>query len=194
MKRKILITILIGVTIISILFLVGFIAKIESNKNVGLDHVCPEFDWKKNYNFMIEKYIGEIKKGTEVKAMIEDVITRNNSYVGESRGFTSIKIVEGEELSHLKNAKGEEDLMGEALAKACDRANFFKGGENTQENIDVAKKEMRKLYNAISLNGDEKIYSVLTEDGDENGITDGVIHTVYIKEVNSKSMNKKSTK
>ena len=39
---------------------------------------------KQIYNSMIEKYVGENKRGSDVKAMIEQVISQNDQNVGES--------------------------------------------------------------------------------------------------------------
>ena len=85
---------------------------------------------KQIYNSMIEKYVGENKRGSDVKAMIEQVISQNDQNVGD----------------------------------------------NTQTNVDAAKKEMRQLYKAISSG---KSYSV----SDDGGVQDGIIHTVFIKEM-----------
>lgn len=136
---------------------------------------------KESYNAKVKGYIGKNKSGHEVKQMIEAIISQNDTNVAESGKFISIKLAEGEEIPNLKNSNGEEDLTGKALAEACDKANIYseERGNNTQENVDVAKKEMRTLYKAISSG---KTYSILDSDGDKSGITDGIIHTVYIKE------------
>lgn len=181
-KNIILTAILTTVIGINILFIVGIISEINYNWTHP-PHIHKMINQDKEiYNSTINKYIGEIKRGSEVKVMIEDVIRQNDIYVGESGKFISIKIVEGEKIDNLKNSKQENDLTGKALSKACDRANVYSSetGNNTQENIDVAKKEMRQLYRAIYSG---KSYSVSDEDGDKSGVTDGVIHTVYIKEV-----------
>ena len=62
----------------------------------------------------------------------------------------------------------------------CDKANVYAAtpGDNTQTNVDNAKKEMRQLYKAISSG---KSYSV----SDDGGVKDGIIHTVFIEEMPS---------
>ena len=48
---------------------------------------------KEMYNAMIRKYLGNSKKGSDVKQMIEDIINQNNQYVNESGKFISIHTV-----------------------------------------------------------------------------------------------------
>ena len=131
---------------------------------------------KQIYNSMIEKYVGENKRGSDVKAMIEQVISQNDQNVGESGKF--IKVVNGESIPNLKKSDGTADTSGGQLGTACDAANVYAStpGDNTQTNVDAAKKEMRQLYKAISSG---KSYSV----SDDGGVQDGIIHTVFIKEM-----------
>ncbi len=133
---------------------------------------------KQIYNSMIEKYVGENKRGSDVKAMIEQVISQNDQNVGESGKFISIKVVNGESIPNLKKSDGTADTSGGQLGTACDAANVYAStpGDNTQTNVDAAKKEMRQLYKAISSG---KSYSV----SDDGGVQDGIIHTVFIKEM-----------
>lgn len=137
---------------------------------------------KEIYNSMINKYVGDNKRGSDVKAMIEQVISQNDQFVGESGKFISIRIV-GDDNSAIPNFKGAGSSANdgaEKLKTACNKANVYSEdqGENTQTNVDAAKKEMRQLYKAISSG---KSYSV----SDEGGVKDGIIHTVYIKEMPS---------
>lgn len=135
---------------------------------------------KEIYNSMINKYIGENKRGSEVKAMIEQVISQNDQFVGESGKFISIKVVESKTIPNLKKSDGSADTSGSALATTCNAANVYSDsqGDNTQTNVDAAKKEMRQLYKAISSG---KSYSV----SDDGGVKDGIVHTVFIEEMPS---------
>lgn len=134
---------------------------------------------KEIYNSMIKKYVGENKRGSDVKAMIEQVISQNDQYVGESGKFISIKVVASKSIPNLKKSDGTTaDTSGSELGAKCDAANVYATtpGENTQTNVDAAKKEMRALYKAISSG---KSYRV----SDDGGVKDGIIHTVFIEEM-----------
>lgn len=141
---------------------------------------------KQMYNSMIKNYTGDNKRGSEVKAMIEEVINQNDQYVGDSGKFISIKVAQcgtNKTIPNLKSAKtNAKDEDGSDLKDACDAANVYwtKPGENTQDLINAAKKEMRELYKAISSG---KSYKVTDTDGSESGVKDGIIHTVYIEEL-----------
>ena len=135
---------------------------------------------KEIYNSMINKYVGENKRGSDVKAMIEQVISQNDQYVGESGKFISIKVKNSKTIPNLKKSDGSADTSGSELGAKCDLANVYATtpGENTQANVDAAKKEMRALYKAISSG---KSYRV----SDDGGVKDGIIHTVFIEEMPS---------
>lgn len=132
---------------------------------------------KEIYNSMIKKYVGENKRGSDVKAMIEQVISQNDQYVGESGKFISIK-VGSTGIPNLKTSAGTAETAGTTLGSMCDLANVYAStpGDNTQTNVDNAKKEMRALYKAISSG---KSYRV----SDDGGVKDGIIHTVTITEM-----------
>ena len=135
---------------------------------------------KEIYNSMINKYVGENKRGSDVKAMIEQVISQNDQYVGESGKCISIKVKNSKTIPNLKKSDGSADTSGSELGAKCDLANVYATtpGDNTQTNVDNAKKEMRQLYKAISSG---KSYSV----SDDGGVKDGIIHTVFIEEMPS---------
>lgn len=172
---QILQNILFIILIISIIFLIILISKINIT-NTSEDRGTLDKDI---YNAMIKKYIGNNKTGSEVKSMIEEVINQNDKYVGESGKFIGIKIAEGTTINNLKSSLGE--IGAERLTGICNKSNAYTNGDNTQDNVNAAKKEMMALYKVIS---SEKIYSISDKDKDESGITNGIIHTVYIKENN----------
>lgn len=129
---------------------------------------------KDAYNSKVKPYMGDVKKGSQVKALIDTVISQNDGNVGESGKFISIK-VDG-------TITGVKDDLVSALNSACDAANFYKGGENSQEKVDAAKVQMRKLQSAIASG---KNYSITdTADGQDSGTKEGIIHTLYIKATN----------
>lgn len=121
---------------------------------------------KEMYNSMIRKYLGNSKKGSDVKQMIEDVISQNSQYVNESGKFISIH-ASGiphytENATTLKNANVYEDT----------------NGINNQDNIDKAREMYRTLKQAISAG---KNYTVVESE------RDGIIYAVTITEYTSSS-------
>lgn len=123
---------------------------------------------KEMYNSMIKKYLGNSKKGSDVKQMIEDVISQNSQYVNESGKFISI---------HALNISGFATTTDplEAVGKV---ANVYedKSGENTQDNIDAARTEYRKLKQKISAGRNYKV---------EEQEKDGIIYSVTVSEYES---------
>lgn len=117
---------------------------------------------KEIYNSMIKNYIGDRRDGSEVKTMIDNIIVQNDDHAGERGKFISIKVK-----GNIPNY-----YRPEVLEIICDAANTYNGGINTQENVDKAKEEMRRVSKVISAG---RIYSVEPEE------KDGIIHTVYIK-------------
>lgn len=120
---------------------------------------------KEMYNSMIKKYVGNSKKGSDVKQMIEDVISQNSQYVNESGKFISI---------HALNISGFATTTDplESVGKA---ANVYedKTGDNTQANIDNARTEYRKLKQKISAGRNYKV---------EEQEKDGIIFAVTVSE------------
>lgn len=115
------------------------------------------------YNAMIKKYIGNSKKGSDVKQMIEDIISQNEQYVTESGRFISI---------HVGEIDGYDD---DILEKVTNEANIYENSdaENSQTEIDAAKEEYRNLKQKINSG---KNYSVTEKE------EDGIIYAVTITE------------
>lgn len=122
---------------------------------------------KEMYNSMIKKYVGNSKKGSDVKQMIEDVISQNSQYVNESGKFISIHATN---ISGYAGTSENTDLKG-----VCDAANVYenKNAENNQTNIDNARTEYRKLKQKISAGRNYKV---------EEDEKDGIIYSVRISE------------
>jgi len=128
---------------------------------------------KQMYNAMIQKYVGT-KSGSEIKRMIEDVISQNNQYVNESGKFTSV----------LQNGVGT--YTGN-LNKVCNDCNAYTkpdGFSSAQKEIDIASKEMRAFAKKISAgkNYDVKEYT-----------EDGIIYAVIITELDPSTGEPKTT-
>ena len=121
---------------------------------------------KEMYNSMIRKYVGNSKKGSDVKQMIEDVISQNSQYVNESGKFISI---------HAGNISGYTTSKQDPLKSVCEAANVYESqsGENNQKNIDAARAEYRKLEQKISAGRNYKV---------EEKEKDGIIYMVTVSE------------
>lgn len=122
---------------------------------------------KEMYNSMIKKYVGNSKKGSDVKQMIEDVISQNSQYVNESGKFISI------------HASGIPHYT--ETTSVLDAANVYEGnheGINDQDKIDAARTMYRELKQAISAG---KNYTVTESE------QDGIIYAVTITEYGTSS-------
>ena len=122
---------------------------------------------KEMYNSMIKKYVGSSKKGSDVKQMIEDVISQNNQYVNESGKFISV----------LNNVVAGYTGNVNSL---CNAANVYTTATsvNDQAKIDAATKEMRnfekkisagKNYDVTEFSEDGIIYAVIVTPLDNSG-------------------------
>ncbi len=118
------------------------------------------------YNTMIKKYIGNSKKGSDVKQMIEDIISQNEQYVNESGKFISI---------HVGTIAGYNPANLEVVTNA---ANVYENdsSENNQDTIDAARDEYRVLKQKINSG---KNYSVTENE------KDGIIYAITITEKDS---------
>lgn len=118
------------------------------------------------YNTMIKKYIGNSKKGSDVKQMIDDIISQNEQYVNESGKFISI---------HVGTIAGYNPANLEVVTNA---ANVYENdsSENNQDTIDAARDEYRVLKQKINSG---KNYSVTEKE------KDGIIYAVTITEKDS---------
>lgn len=108
---------------------------------------------KELYNAMIKKYTGNSKKGSDVKQMIEDVISQNNQNVNESGKFISV-------------CNNGIQNTGCTVNATCNAANVYTNDAsvNSQDKIDAASTEMRKLKSKISA-GKSYMVTPFTEDG-----------------------------
>lgn len=122
---------------------------------------------KEMYNAMIRKYIGNSKKGTDVKQMIDDVINQNNQYVNESGKFISINVANG----GVDGFTEEADLQTKNKAANVYEQNT---GDNTQANIDAATEIYRKLKQKVSAGRNYEV---------KESIKDGIIYAVEIKQL-----------
>ena len=115
------------------------------------------------YNSMINMYIGDSQKGSDVKEMIDNVIAQNSQYAYERGKFISI---------HVDKIDEYDDYTLEKVTRA---ANIYENvnAENSQANISAAQVEYRKLKQKINT---AKNYTV-TETK-----KDGIIYAVTISQ------------
>ncbi len=125
---------------------------------------------KQMYNSMIQKYVGT-KSGSEIKRMIEDVISQNNQYVNESGKFTSVL---NNDISTYPGSGKTADLNSKC--NVCNAYTNKDGFDCSQAKIDDASKAMRAFAKKISA-GKNYDVSELTEDG--------IIYAVIVTELDS---------
>lgn len=111
------------------------------------------------YNEAVKQYIGENKKGSEVKQMINDIISMNDRYIDENGKFISIE---------ADNIPAFDDTD---LEDACENAYI----NNSQTNVADAATKMRTLSSSIS---SAKNYKIEAE------FESGIIVKVKISENN----------
>lgn len=139
------------------------------------------------YNDKFEKYLGDKVKGADVKNLIDYVIGSNEEYVGLSGKFVSILVYENDvtngencnELSDNDCTKITNYSDGKKLLEACNAANFFDDGDNTQENVSAASKQMSKLKEKINT---AKNYKVVADRISTSAVS-GVIIRLHIAQL-----------
>lgn len=139
------------------------------------------------YNDKFEKYLGDKVKGADVKNLIDYVISSNEEYVDLSGKFVSILVYENDvtngencnELSDNDCTKITNYSDGKKLLEACNAANFFDDGDNTQENVSAASKQMSKLKEKINT---AKNYKVVADRISTSAVS-GVIIRLHIAQL-----------
>ena len=119
---------------------------------------------KDMYNATVKKYVGDNKRGSDAKIMIEEIITQNNQNVGESGKFISI------------NAVSVDGFDSTELNNNCKAANVYEQStsNNDQAAVNTASNNMRELKKKISSG---KTYSIKEE------YKDGIIYKVTITQI-----------
>lgn len=154
------------------------------------------------YNAKVSKYVGDSKKGSDVKLLIEEIISQNNKNVGEKGKFISVhngtkpqyssKQIGGRK-NKIESFNTEKNgCSTEKLLEACQKANSRENpeGENTQENIDEATRQMRAFEQKISAGKNYKVEAVEYED--TSGL-DEKIYAVYISTLDADNTNTQNT-
>lgn len=139
------------------------------------------------YNDKFEKYLGDKVKGADVKNLIDYVISSNEEYVDLSGKFVSILVYENDvtngencnELSDNDCTKITNYSDGKKLLEACNAANFFDDGDNTQENVSAASEQMSKLKEKINT---AKNYKVVADRISTSAVS-GVVIRLHIAQL-----------
>lgn len=138
---------------------------------------------KEMYNATISKYIGDSKKGSDVKQLIDTIISNNNQNVGESGKFISIHNGPTETDKEKNGGYTAISSFTTDLNDAGKKANVYEDstGDNTQDKIDDATTVYRAFAQKISSGKNYKV---------ESKQEDGIIYAVYIS---TKENYKKTT-
>ena len=81
------------------------------------------------YNTMIKKYIGNSKKGSDVKQMIEDIISQNEQYVNESGKFISIHVgtIAGYNSDNLEVVTNAANVYENDTSESIKESKYYSG-------------------------------------------------------------------
>lgn len=146
---------LIAGAILICILLIAIGMYIYNSANATVDSAVSQMSQQEKdiYNAKVKSYLGDTVKGSEVKSMIDNIISMNQENVGKSGKFISIEVN-----NNITNFKGTltngKDLTryttGEALATACANANFYDNGENTTAKVAEATAQMNTLKSKIN--------------------------------------------
>ena len=141
----------------------------EPKKSYGSNRMSQQE--KDIYNSKIKPYIDDGVKGSEIKSMIDNIISMNQENVGEQGKFIGINV----EANKITNYTEQGNLL-----KACNDASVYDAtsgsgtnGDNTEANVKAATQEMTKLKSKIN---SKKKYDV------ECTMTQGIYVWVKIEE------------
>ena len=109
------------------------------------------------YNANIMPYVNHGIKGSEVKEMIDEIISQNQSNVGEEEKFIGII------------TEKIEDFDGEELKSACEKASIYNSkdssllddGDNNEDNVKEATAKMKELKSYIDTKKNYNIDSLM---------------------------------
>lgn len=104
------------------------------------------------YNAKIKSYVNNEIKGSEVRSMIEEIISMNQSNIGERGKFIGIQI--------KGTIQGYSEEDSENLKKACEQASSYNSqtgqlyenptSDNTESNVKNATENMEKMKKKIN--------------------------------------------
>lgn len=155
---------LIAGAILICILLIAIGMYIYNSANSTVDSAVSQMSQQEKdiYNAKVKSYLGDTIKGSEVKSMIDNIISMNQENVGKSGKFISIEVVGGfskltkENQTALKDAKvltnfnNKDAAKGTDLAAKCAAANFYDGGENSTSAVAEATSQMTTLKSKIN--------------------------------------------
>ena len=146
---------LIAGAILICILLIAIGMYIYNSANATVDSAVSQMSQQEKdiYNAKVKSYLGDTVKGSEVKSMIDNIISMNQENVGKSGKFITIEVknniekfkgtlTDGVALTNYSN--------GKELSDACKDANFYDGGENSTANVAKATAQMTTLKSKIN--------------------------------------------
>ncbi len=153
---------LIAGAILICILLIAIGMYIYNSANATVDSAVSQMSQQEKdiYNAKVKSYLGDTVKGSEVKSMIDNIISMNQENVGKSGKFISVLTYGNDTTGGLDN-KGKAEAMtgaanltnyekGSNLNSACVGANFYDGGDNTSENVAKATAQMNTLKTKVN--------------------------------------------
>lgn len=146
---------LIAGAILICILLIAIGMYIYNSANSTVDSAVSQMSQQEKdiYNAKVKSYLGDTIKGSEVKSMIDNIISMNQENVGKSGKFISIEVKNNIDCfkNTLTNGKDLTNYKtGDQLAAKCKAANFYDGGENTTEHVADATAQMTTLKSKIN--------------------------------------------
>ena len=156
---------LIAGAILICILLIAIGMYIYNSANATVDSAVSQMSQQEKdiYNAKVKSYLGDTVKGSEVKSMIDNIISMNQENVGKSGKFISIEVMGSfskltqEQQTALSATKaltnfntGNNATNGANLATECQKANFYDDGENTSAQVAKATTQMNTLKSKIN--------------------------------------------
>lgn len=147
---------LIAGAILICILLIAIGMYIYNSANSTVDSAVSQMSQQEKdiYNAKVKTYLGDTIKGSEVKSMIDNIISMNQENVGKSGKFISIE-TQGNVTNFKAATSGKAKALtnyntGKDLADKCAAANFYDNGENTTEAVAEATAQMTTLKSKIN--------------------------------------------
>lgn len=162
---------LIAGAILICILLIAIGMYIYNSANATVDSAVSQMSQQEKdiYNAKVKSYLGDTVKGSEVKSMIDNIISMNQENVGKSGKFISIEVMGSlSKLSDenktalsatkaLTNFNTNSANNGTNLATKCANANFYDDGENTSAKVAEATAQMNTLKSKINSSKNYKV-------------------------------------
>ena len=100
------------------------------------------------YNANIQSYVNNGVKGSEIKSMIDSIISQNQSNVGEEGKF--IGVYTNGNISNYDRATNLSSACNNASVYSNNDGSTIDDGENNETNVQEATTEMKKLKAKIN--------------------------------------------